>query len=87
MDEGIQTYEDLIELNTSVENGSKYWTEKDIEEQVIIFDKSVDIYAAVTLRSTPFYFSERLKERLERENISGITIYNETDEDLEFYLG
>ena len=80
----INQYNDLLELQTFEEDGSKYWTEKEVDEQIIIFDKEMDIYSVVTSANAFFYFSERLKQRLEEEGITGMEFYLE--EDLEFYL-
>ena len=80
----INHYDDLLELQTSDEDDSEFWTEKEVDEQIIVFDQKMDIYSPVTL-STTFYFSKRLKERLKNEGIAGMKFYSE-EEDLEFYL-
>ena len=80
----ILEYEDLIEQQIFEEDGSKYWTEKDVEEKEIILNKEIDIYPSLTLKSSPFYFSEKLKESLEKEGVTGIEIYSEEEDDLEF---
>ena len=82
----VKQYKDLLELRTFEEDNSKYWAGRDIEEQKIVFEQEIDIYAPVTLRLTPFYFSERLKERLVKEKITGIKIHQEEDDDVKFYL-
>ena len=81
----VEKYEDLIEENIAKESGKHYWTVNfEIKEKEIVFDKAPDIYQSLTSTSAFFYFSERLKERLEKEGITGMWLhpYDKT----EFYL-
>ena len=80
----INKYEDLLKENINSENNRKFWSVKEVEENIIVFDKKLDIYQALTITNSSFYFSERLKERLEKEGITGMWLHP-TDTP-EFYL-
>lgn len=81
----INSYDELTEQQTDEENGQKFWVERDIDEQIIVFDKEMDIYSVVTAADGFLYFSERLKKRLENDNVTGMKFYYEA-EDPEFFL-
>ncbi len=71
----IFNYNDLLVLKEKSESAPALYKTADIKEKEIVFDKAPDIYPVVTRSNSFFYFSESLKNVLEKEKITGFEFY------------
>ncbi|WP_196888985.1 hypothetical protein [Aureivirga sp. CE67] len=75
----INNYIDLSEYIPSKNGNVPFYQRKNISETKIIFNKELDLYSAVTLTNSWFYFSERLKKAIQKAELSGILIHKATE--------
>lgn len=71
----IESYQDTLKLNPANENVRAHYTTKWIAEKSIIFTEAFDIFPALTTARAFFYFSERLKATLDKEEMTGYLLH------------
>jgi hypothetical protein len=82
----VDSLEDLLQQKEGnslfPENSITIYTKENIDEKKIVLYQSLDIYKNIF--GIYFYFSEKLKQRIEQEGLTGLQ-FKEQD-DIEFYL-
>lgn len=75
----VSSYNDLLTLKEKSGSAPAIYKTADIKEKAIVFNEAPDIYPVVTRSSAFFYFSESLKNTLEKEKMTGFEFYKASD--------
>ncbi|MFT5645367.1 MAG: hypothetical protein ACI976_000037 [Aureispira sp.] len=75
----VTKYEDVLELRKGNENSPPHYVIADIQENEIVLNEELDIYAVISRTNGFFYFSETLKNALEKERITGFEFHKSSD--------
>lgn len=75
----VTKYEDVLELRKGNENSPPHYVIADIQEKEIVLNEELDIYAVISRANGFFYFSEALKNALEKERITGLEFHKASD--------